>query len=603
MPGIVGIITLGPSGKAKQDLSRMIAAVQHESFYSSGTLVDEQLGVYAGWTAIRGSFSDEMPLRDPSKATDILFSGEDYGDRFAESVQRRARHQGEPSSSYLLETFRDDEQFFENLNGMFHGLILDRRSETATLFNDRYGMHRLYVHESDGVFYFANEAKAILAARPDLRRPDLRGIGEFIACSCVLENRTIFKGIQVLPAASKWMFRRGSCAEKTTYFNPSQWEEQTPLDAEAYYEELRGALTSRLSRYFAGDQRLGIAITGGLDTRVILANHPMPAGSLPSYTFGGPIRESYDVRVGRKIAELLQQPYQVLETGSEFLDQFGAYAERSIYLTEGTVDVYRASDLYLSTKVRAIAPAKIVGTYGSEIVRQAVMFKPMPPLPGLFTNDMMSHVQDASVTYGELRKQHPVTFAAFRQSPWYHHGILALEQTQLTVRSPFMDNAFVRAVYRAPRGSASDYDVRLRLIRDGDVRLSRIASDRGVIERENLLAKGRRAFREFTFKAEYAYDYGMPQWVTRVDHTFSKLHLERLFLGRHKLLHYRLWYRDRLAQYVREMLLDSRTLGRPYLQKNVVVSIVDGHLSGTRNYTSIIHKLLTLELMHRQFFD
>ena len=73
-----------------------------------------------------------------------------------------------------------------------------------------------------------------------------------------------------------------------------------------------------------------------------------------------------------------------------------------------------------------------------------------------------------------------MTFAAFRQSPWYHHGVLALEQTQLTVRSPFLDNDFVAAVYRAPSTMSPSEDVRLRLIGDGSPALRRIASDRGV---------------------------------------------------------------------------------------------------------------------------
>jgi len=42
------------------------------------------------------------------------------------------------------------------------------------------------------------------------------------------------------------------------------------------------------------------------------------------------------------------------------------------------------------------------------------------------------------------------------------------------------------------------------------------------------------------------------------DHLVSWLHLERLFLGRHKYYHFRVWYRDALSKYVREMLLDER---------------------------------------------
>src|SRR5207245_2473716 len=52
------------------------------------------------------------------------------------------------------------------LNGRFHGLLLDRARRTATIFNDRYGLQRLYVHESKDAFYFAAEAKAILTVRP-----------------------------------------------------------------------------------------------------------------------------------------------------------------------------------------------------------------------------------------------------------------------------------------------------------------------------------------------------------------------------------------------------------------------------------------------------
>jgi len=112
-----------------------------------------------------------------------------------------------------------------------------------------------------------------------------------------------------------------------------------------------------------------------------------------------------------------------------------------------------------------------------------------------------------------------------------------------------------------------------------------------------------RAMLEFTFKAEYAYDYGMPQWVAGVDHAFAPLHLERLFLGRHKFNHFRIWYRDALSRYVREMLLDPRTLSRPYIDGKTLETMVQGHLKGNRNYTSQIHGVLTLELLHRTFVD
>jgi asparagine synthase (glutamine-hydrolysing) len=175
-----------------------------------------------------------------------------------------------------------------------------------------------------------------------------------------------------------------------------------------------------------------------------------------------------------------------------------------------------------------------------------------------------------------------------------------LEQTQVAVRTPYLDNDLVKAIYRSPGSKVINTEARLRLLREGNPKLATLRTDRGVGGMSSAL---RREFLEFTFKAEYAYDYGMPQWVAQVDHLFAPLHLERLWLGRHKVFHFRVWYRDQLANYVREMLLDSRSLARPYVNPTAVRHIVNAHLKGDRNYTIEIHRLLTLELMHRLFLD
>jgi asparagine synthase (glutamine-hydrolysing) len=95
----------------------------------------------------------------------------------------------------------------------------------------------------------------------------------------------------------------------------------------------------------------------------------------------------------------------------------------------------------------------------------------------------------------------------------------------------------------------------------------------------------------------------MPQTVAEIDHFLSALRLQRLFLGRHKFLHFRVWYRDQLSNYVRQMLLDPLSLSRAYIDRKTVEAIVEGHLKGDRNYTTEIHRLLTMELLHRTFID
>lgn len=598
MPGIVGLLTKRPRQWAEPQLLRMVAAMQHEPFYRVGTWIDESLGVYVGWTAIEGSFAESMPLHDPKRNRTLVFSGEVYGER------NTAEDADGNGAAFLLRLAGGGPNFPSQLDGLFHGLLTDSVSGSVMLFNDRYGMHRLCYHEAKEAFYFAAEAKAILAARPELREPSPQGLGEFLACSCVLENRTIFNGIAVIPAASRWHFSNGVLQRKETYFDPKEWENQSPLDAESFYRGLHESLAKSLPGYFEGAQRTAMALTGGMDTRVILAQFKPSAGSLPTYTFGSMYRDNRDVQLARKVAKVCAQTHQVITVGEEFLRNFPSYAERTVYLSEGGVDVYRAADLYVSEIARKIAPAKVVGTYGSEIVRHAVMFKPMLPADGLFEGEMVSNVRQAYETYAAIRRSNPVTFAAFMQSPWYHHGVLALEQSQLTVRSPFLANDFVAAVYRAPLTMSPDDDVRLRLIADGNSALRKIPSDRGVGGKFGpLTSLVVRAFYEFTFKAEYACDYGMPQWAARVNSRIAPLHLDHVFLGRHKFLHFRTWYQNELAKYVQDILLDPRTLSRPFFEPKKVEAMVVGHVQGYRNSTTAIHKLLTMELLFRRFFD
>jgi asparagine synthase (glutamine-hydrolysing) len=583
----------------------MLEVLRHESFYVTGTWIDEPSGVYVGWTARENSFSAGMPVKNEQGDVVLVFSGEEYPEP---ETGRRLKEQGHEfkaeGASYLVHLYEEDPSYPKGLNGRFQGLLSDRARGITTLFNDRYGMHRLYYHESKEAFYFSVEAKAILAVRPELRRPDPRGLGEFVACGCVLENRTLFEGVHLLPPASAWTFRAGEVERKKAYFEPREWEQQDPLDPESYHQEIREIFSRHLPRYFNGGERIGVSLTGGLDTRVVMAWQRFPPQSLPCYTYGGADRECRDVVVARQIARECQQSHQVISLGNDFFARFPYYAERSMYLTDAGVDVTRSPDLYLSEKAREIAPVRMTGLYGDEIQRPQVRaFKPGDPAPGLFSPSFLPHVGAARETYARIIKGHPTSFAAFRQAPWHHYGILSLEQTQLAVRTPFLDNDFVRTAFRAPQSVTANNDLRVRLIGDGNTTLQQIRTDRGFAGNPGLGGWAARNFLEFTFKAEYAYDYGMPQWLAGLDHFFSPLRLERLFLGRHKVYHYRAWYRDFLAGYVQEMLLDSRTLVRPYLERKGVEAIVQGHLKGNRNYATEIHKLLSLELLHRLFLD
>jgi len=608
MPGIVGLITKRPRAWAEPQLLTMVESMKHETFYESGTWSDESMGVYVGWTARKNSFDAGMPIQSALRDVVLIFSGEEFPEPGVIcSLKDRGYDVAPENASYLVHVYEEDPNFPSGLNGRFQGLVADRRLGTVTLFNDRYGMHKIYFHEADCALYFSAEAKAILKVRPELRSVDSRSLAEMVVWRCVADDRTIFKGIRTLPPGAKWVFQHGAVLRSDAYFRPAEWENQAHLTSESYYPTLRDAFVQNLPRYFRSRERIGMSLTGGLDTRMIMAWQQPPPESLPCYTFGGMYRDCQDVIVARRVSGSCRQSHEVIPVNGAFLSKFPHYAERTVFLTDGFAPVDLAPDLYVQEKARQIAPVRISGNYGSEVLRGLVGFKPAKFAADIFDPELHAQMETSKETFAQTRPRHPVSCVAFQQTRM--RAVDALEHTQVAVRSPYLDNDLVRTAFRAPeiRFAKSDIfadnDVCNRLIADGNRALRNIRTDRGLAGPPGWRTTVAKWMLEFTFKAEYAYDYGMPQWLARIDHRLSPLHLERLFLGRHKFVHFRTWYRGALSGYVGEMLLDSRTLSRPYLQRKKIETIVRRHLKGDHNYTSEIHLLLTLELIHRLFVD
>ena len=582
MPGIVGLITTMPAAAAVTQLGDMLATLIHEPFYRAGTWWDSAMGVYLAWTSRSESPLGSTPVTDTAGNPLLVFSGEEFSH---DDMLEAASHPSFPS----------------NLNGWFHGVLLNRSGRTAVLFNDRYGMHRMYYHQSDHAHYFAAEAKAILAVRPELRCLDYESLGEFVSCGAVLNDRSLFRGINLLPPGSAWKFTNAVLREKRRYFSPTEWEQQETLDLEPFHQQLREVFANRLPSYFRPGEQIAMSLTGGLDTRMIMAWYRADPGDLPCYTFGGMLRECKDVTIAREVARVCNQPHQVIQVGEDFLSRFPHYAERAVYLTDGCVDVSRAPDLYLNERARVIAPIRMTGNYGGEVLRSVRAFKPEESTAGLFPRELFGQ---AKRTYDDLLRCHPVSFAVFKQCPWHHYGILALEETQLSLRSPFLDNDLIRTLYRAPLSAFKSAALSWRLIGDGSPNLLNIPTDRG-LSRDGMGISGTLShyLLQFLFKAEYAYDMGMPQWLARVDHRLARLPLERLFLGRHKIFHFRKWYKESLARYLSELLLERRALQRDYVDAGALRKLLSSHTRGDGNYTNEIHKVLTLELLCRQFID
>lgn len=213
-----------------------------------------------------------MPVCNETKDVCIIFSGEDFIDQNEIKSLKAKSHEFKPeNATYLVHLYEKmGLNFIEHLNGRFSGIIIDQRENKIVLFNDRYGLGRIYYHDCSAGFYFASEAKALLKVLPSLRELNMTSLGEYFSCGCTLQNRTLFSGISLLPGASAWMFYPGQKIKKERYFKKEIWERQPPLSNAEYYEKLRDTWIGILPRYFRGNEQVALSLTGGKDSRMIM---------------------------------------------------------------------------------------------------------------------------------------------------------------------------------------------------------------------------------------------------------------------------------------------------------------------------------------------
>jgi asparagine synthase (glutamine-hydrolysing) len=576
----------------------MVGAMEYEAFYDSGTHSIPKLGIYTGWVAHEDSFAASQAFFNEQRDIVLIMAGECYVDPETRSSLTRKGHRLENSHGWLVHLYEEDgDQFFEKLNGLFSGLLIDKRQKKAVLFNDRYGIERIHYYEADGDFYFASEAKALLRILPQAKAFDEEGVAQFLAFGCTLGSRSLFRGIRLLPSASAWSFE-GQKRCKRKYFSPETWEAQSPLSAESYESEFQKTFQRILPRYVESDAKVGISLTGGLDTRMIMACLPKTNPSYTSYTFVGQNGLTLDARLAARIAASLGLEHRALRIGPDFLRHFDTLLDKTVYVTDGCAGVLSSHEIYFNARAREISPVRLTGNFGSEVFRSVSTFKPLGLQAQLLSESCAKSV--ATETQRAINgAAHPVTFAAFREIPWSLFGLLAAGRSQVTFRTPYLDNDLVALTYRAPASLRRSPRPALRLIEQANPQLARIPTDRGeLLGSSGLGCAFRRALGEVTFKLDYYRQEGLPTLLSAFDPLVSSL-APLGVLGLHKFLPYRRWFRDELSSTVMERVSSRRVREAPWWTKNAPERLAQAHISGQGNYQRELNAILTLEAIDR----
>ena len=294
MCGIAGILHLDGNPACPLALKGMSDVIAHRGPDGEGHYLDGPLGLaHRRLSIIDLSDAGRQPMTTPDGGHVLVFNGEIYN--FAELRTEleaigcvfRSRTDSEVVLHALAEWGAEAVSRF---NGMFSLAWWNRATRTLVLVRDRYGIKPLYTARFGNVFLFGSEVKAILSHPQARCRMDRHGLLEYFTFQNFFSGRTLFDGIELVPAGSLLTIRAelgiGASPSLSTYWDYCFQEPVIRRSDEDYIEELDQLFQQAVKRQLVSDVPVGSYLSGGMDSGSItaVAAHQLPY--INSFTCG-----------------------------------------------------------------------------------------------------------------------------------------------------------------------------------------------------------------------------------------------------------------------------------------------------------------------------
>jgi len=269
-------------------LRRMAGTIAHRGPDDEGYLISGALGLGFRRLSIIDLAGGHQPMCDQDETVWVVFNGEIYNfpELRADLQQRGHRFRTSCDTEVMVHGYKEwGTGVFERLNGMFGVAIWDVRRRRLVVARDAMGIKPVYYRVDRGRLVFGSEIRAVVAAEPSLPEVDPVALNLFLRFRYTPAPRTIFRGIRKLAPGALLIVEQGRCREERWYhYTPVPFDPApSPEDAEHELVELYRAA---VKRHLLSDVPVGILLSGGLDSGLLLALMNEHGTSWPSYTVG-----------------------------------------------------------------------------------------------------------------------------------------------------------------------------------------------------------------------------------------------------------------------------------------------------------------------------
>jgi asparagine synthase (glutamine-hydrolysing) len=613
VPGLVGFIS--DSVSDEQLLDRMVNTIKHEPWHRVDRYVNPPFHVAR---VHLGVFNPEpQPIFNEDGTLCMFMYGKVYGnDDGRKRLEARHRFVSDSDAEYCLHLYEEHgAESLKTLNGSFVLLLCDLREKKAVLANDRNGLRALYYAEHNGALLFAPQMKAILEDGTFKRQVDLEALAGNLSYGEFWGDRTVLERIQILPPASMLTRNRGQLT-RARYWD-FHYQPDYALSEGAIVEQLVEAFRKAVAVRLQDSLRYGVSLSGGLDSRSVLAAvDPEKRKGLTTFTYG-PLHCG-EVKIAEKVASKCGTSHRSIEITPRLIIQ---NAQQAVWLSEGRMSIWLSYmypvyksirddvdavfdgyelDPFLGgtflreNRIRGQSREELYRDYQQDrtVFREAELLRLFAPRYRNVAREAPASVFGAQ--YAGISGVDPRT--SFDEFFWRtraayltaSHG-WALEFVEMLC--PTVDNDLITVIFKIPPDKRMKHHIYRLFLKQLSPELARIPYNKTMVPASWPL---------LLWRAGKVSRFGRESLKQRL-YTLSR---GRIYIpNSYRYIDDVGWLRvsPDWKKYVRDMLLDPASASREYFEADYVSSLIRQHEDGTRNHADKIMRLLTFEQFLRLF--
>ena len=615
MPGLVGIIS--EEGVNEQLVDQMANSIKHEEFYR----VDKYISTHFGVARVHlGIFNPEsQPIFNEDKSLFIFMDGKiyDYGEQRNELKNRGHKFNNENDPEFCLHSYEEyGKDFIKRLNGSFVFLICDLKSRKVIIANDRYGFRVHYYAINDGKLLFAPEAKAILQDETFKKELNDEAVAEFFAFGEFWGDKTLFEGIKVLTPASILTYDgRELSIEKYWEF---KYEPDYSLSEEDVVERLVKTFKKAVKIRMKDNLRYGVTLSGGLDSRAVLAGVPSTKRKdVIACTFGA--NDCDEVKIAKRVTKIAGiKEHLVQEISPELLIN---NAEHEVWLTDGRnfIGVSFAYPILKSLKDKVDVVfdgfALDLTLGGSYLSRDKVKCKTETSLSNilskkrlfhdnefrkLFTSDYYNKVKEVPAKsfrdeFNKIKANHTGNksdqFALNTHVAWMHIGDVPVRDL-LEVSHPPSDNEFIEFLLKIPPEWRLNHTIYRKFLKKLSPELAKIAYNKTMVRADAPL---------LFWDVGMYYQFGK-ELIKKKIHIISK---GEIFLpNKRSYVNFDEWFRtnENWQSFFKELLLNENGKSEKYFNQNYIEKLLQEQVTGEKDNSMKLLYIASFKIFIRLYF-